>query len=275
MAVLASANLNVGKGIQKWKVRIWGQKKAMFNRENRRDLLIWCGGLALTASATVFYPLALKYTDKTSIVSSLNGVGMIGLVLFAWLVLHERIGLQELLGAGCVILGTAVVGYFNRPLEKGQGAFALANFLISFAAIFGLFGSLALFAWKTNRFYGFAVGSLPGILIGSAMILADMGLVKTGNSILGLATNPLAAFALICGIMATVFTQLAFWRAKAMVVIPTTNSFIIITPVVIEYFTFGTMLAPVQYLGIAVIVAGVVMLTATEKSDKIEGTQQG
>jgi drug/metabolite transporter (DMT)-like permease len=272
LAILASTNINVGKGIQKWKVHIWGKKGAMFNQENLPDTLIWFVGLALTASAVVILPLALKYTDRTSMVSSFNGVGMIGLVIFAWLVLHEKIGWRELGGAALILIGTAIMKYFDVPVA--QKSFSLARFLASFGAIFGGFGLLALYSWKTNRFYGFAVGSLPGILIGSAMILADMGLVKTGNSIMGLVTNPLAIFGFICGVMATVFTQFAFWRAKAMVVVPTINSFIILAPVVIEYFTFGQSLKAVQYAAVAVIIAGVILLTATEKADRIEGVKK-
>ena len=58
-----------------------------------------------------------------------------------------------------------------------------------------------------------------------------------------------------------------------MVVVPTINSFIILTPVVFEYFTFGTVLAPPQWVAILSIVAGVVLLTATSTQDRIEATE--
>ena len=83
MAILASANLNVGKGVQKWKVRVLGKGRAMFRRENLGDLGIWMIGFVLTASAVPLFSFALNFTTKPSQVSSLNGVGMIGLVLFA------------------------------------------------------------------------------------------------------------------------------------------------------------------------------------------------
>jgi len=269
-AVLASAHLNIGKGLQKWKVRVFGHKRAMFARENRKDLLIWLIGFFLTTSATPLYSLALKYTDKSSMVSSLNGVGMIGLVLFAWLVLHERIGRQEIAGAFLVLLGTTVMGYFDKPLTSGQH-YALAPFLCCLVVTAVVFVPLALFSWKTNRYYGFTFGSIPGILIGTAMILGDMALVESGNDMLGQLRNPYPYVALFLGAVALAVTQLAFWRSRAMVVVPTINSFVILAPVVFEYFTFGTVLMPVQYTAVGAIIGGVILLTATEKQDRIEG----
>jgi drug/metabolite transporter (DMT)-like permease len=272
-AVLASTNINVGKGIQKWKVKVLGKGKAMFNKENRRDLRIWLIGMALTASATVLYSYALKFTDKASIVSSLNGVGMIGLVLFAWLVIRERIGAQEVVGAAMVLIGTAVMGYFDKPLEGGQH-YQLKNFLVIVACLAAVLLPPALYSWKTNKLHGLIFGAIPGIFIGVALILADMALVKSGNSILGQLRNPYPYIAMFLGLGALTTTQLAFWRARAMVVVPTINSFIILTPVVIEYFTFGTVLQPAQYLAIAVIIGGVVMLTYTEKQDRMEAEDE-
>lgn len=269
-AVLASANLNVGKGIQKWKVRIFGHGKAMFAREHRRDLSIWLIGFFLTFTATPLYSLALKYTDKSSMVSSLNGVGMIGLVLFAWLVLKEKIGWQEIGGAFLVLAGTTVMGCFDQPLESGQ-QYSLAPFLYCLLIAAVIFVPLSAYAWKTNRYYGLIFGAIPGILIGTAMILGDIALVKSGNDMLGQLKNPYPYVAILVGAGALAVTQLAFWRSKAMVVVPTINSFIILAPVVFEHFTFGTVLKPVQYGAVVVIIAGVILLTATEKQDRIEG----
>jgi len=272
-AVLASTNLNVGKGMQKWKVRIFGHGKDMFAPEHRRDLLLWVCGFLLTFSATPLYSLALLYTEKSSTVSALNGVGMIGLVIFAWLVLRERIGAQEIGGAVLVLAGVTVMGYFDQPLEGAQ-RFALAPFLCCVLVTSAVFVPLALYAWKTNHLYGFTFGAIPGILIGIAMILGDMALVESGNSMLGQFSNPYPYLAVAVGAVALVVTQLAFWRARAMVVVPTINSFIILTPVIYEIFTFDTRLAPVQWGAVGAIVLGVILLTATAKQDRIEGKAQ-
>ncbi len=269
-AILASTNLNVGKGMQKWKVRVFGHGKAMFAPEHRKDLTLWFCGFLLTFTATPLYSLALLNTEKASMVSSLNGVGMIGLVIFAWLVLRERIGRQEIGGALLVLAGVTVMGYFDQPLE-GIQEFTLAPFLYCSLGTAIVFVPLAIYSWKTNHLYGFTFGAIPGILIGIAMILGDMALVESGNSLWGQLKNPYPYLAITVGAGALVITQLAFWRARAMVVVPTINSFIILTPVIYEIFTFGTRLEPIQWASVGAIILGVILLTATAKQDRIEG----
>jgi drug/metabolite transporter (DMT)-like permease len=270
LAIWASTNLNLGKGLQKWKVKIWGRKGAMFKRENLPDLAIWCCGLLLTASTMPLLSLAMQNTDKSSMVSAMNGVGLIGLVIFAWLVLKERIGWRELGGAALVISGSLIMGWFDKAVEGGQ-QYSLNRFLVVVAVIVAVMTPIAIWSWKTNKLFGLVFGSIPGLCVGVAMILADMALVKSGNSFTGQLLNPYPYAAFLLGVAATVTTQLAFWRAKAMVVIPTFNSLVMLSPLVIEYFTFGISLQPMQYLGIGISIGGVIILTATEKQDRIEG----
>lgn len=270
MAVLASTNANVGKGLQKWKVRVFGKGRAMFQRENIGDLGIWLIGFALAVSSVPLFSFALKFTTKPSQVSSLNGVGLIGLAIFAWLALRERIGRQEIAGIILVLIGTTVMGYYEENLFSEQH-YHLTNFILSSGAFLIVFGALAAFSWKARILHGFSFGALPGVFIGIGLILGDMALVKAGGSILGQLKNIYPWLAVLCGLLALITSQLAFWRARAIIVVPTTNSFVILTPVIIQYFTFHAMLRPVQYLAVAVIVLGVIFLTYTEKQERIEG----
>ena len=259
---LGALALNVGKGVQKWKIMVLGKGWAMFSAPYRRDFFIWLIGMGMTTSANVFFAIALKYTDKTSLVSAMNGLGLIGLVIFAWLVIKEHIGWRELGGAGLVILGITIMGYFDKPLGGSQ-VYSASNFTISLIILLIIFTPLVVFSLYTKRLHGFTFGALAGSLIGVAMILADMGLVKSGESISGMLTNQYAYLALISATVALALTQLAFWRSTAMIVVPTINSFLVFAPVVIEYFTFGTMLLPIQYLAVLVIIAGIILLTAS------------
>ena len=258
-AIVASTNLNVGKAIQKWKVKVFGHGRKMFERPHRGDLGVWIVGFLLTFSATVLFSLALKYTDKSSMVSSLNGVGMIGLVIFAWLVLKEKIGRRELSGAAFVLVGTFVMGFFES--ESATQETSYAAFGISAGVLLSIAFPLALWSWRTKRGHGVTFGALAGTLLGVSVIVGDIALVSANNSFFGQLLTPWPYLALGIGTIAIVVTQLAFWRSTAMLVVPTINSFMILVPVVLEYFTFGAVLQPLSYVGIAVIVAGVVLLT--------------
>ena len=262
----AAICLNLGKGIQKMKVKVLGQGRAMFRPPHRRDFVIWVLGALTSLSATILYSLALKYTDKSSLVSSMNGVGLIALVFFAWLVLKEPMGIREWLGAGLVVAGTTAMSYLDQPLPAGQ-SYVLSRFLTLVAILIAVFLPLVLLALKVVRLHGLVFGALVGTIIGVAMILGDMALVKSQGDFLGQLQNPYSYAAIFCGGSALTLTQVAFWRASALSVVPTINSFMILIPVLMEYFTFGTVLQPVQYLAVLVIVLGVVLITTSSRQE--------
>jgi drug/metabolite transporter (DMT)-like permease len=265
LAIAASTFLNVGKGMQKWKVAVLANRRRVLSAEHRRNFAIWVAGVLLTMVATVLYSFALKFTDKPSTVSALNGVGLIGLVVFAWWVLKERVGSRELLGAVLVIAGTALMGAFDQPRPQEAG-FSQAGFLAWCVGGVALYAPLALYSWRAKRWHGLVFGSMGGCMIGTSMVLGDMALADAGNDIFGQFGGPYVYLALIIGTGALGVTQLAFWRASAMVVVPTMNSFVICTPAGIQALTFGTILQPIQFVGLAVIVAGVVALTLGHKT---------
>ena len=261
LAICASLFLNVGKGVQKWKVRVLAAGRGVFSRGHRLDFGIWVFGILLTTVATVFYSLALKNTDKASMVSALNGVGLIGLIVFARLVLKEVVGLQKLLGAACIIGGTAALGFFDEALV-GKQAFSLPHFIYASMGVVAVYAPLVVYTLKTKKAHGFVFGALAGTMIGMSMVLGDMALVEAGDDFFAQLDNPYPYVALIVGVCALALTNFAFWRSTALVVVPTTNSFIILTPLAIEFVTFGTVLQLAQYAGVVAIVFGVVLVTA-------------
>ena len=80
--------MNVGKGVQKMKVEVLRHGLDAFRRPHRRDLGVWALGYAMTASAGVFYSLALARTDQPSVIAAMTGVGLVALVVFSAVVLR-------------------------------------------------------------------------------------------------------------------------------------------------------------------------------------------
>jgi drug/metabolite transporter (DMT)-like permease len=264
MGIIASVLLSVGKGVQKMKVDVLKQGKKMFQPPLRRDFVIWAVGVLMTMSASVFYSLALKFTDKSSIVSSLSGVGLVGLLIFARLVLKEKVGAREIYSSAMIIVGTGLIGYFNRALISGQ-KYDVTRFTYVTLGLFAAFAVLAVLGFKYKKIYGFSFGVIAGSLIGIAMILADMALVKSQGDMLGQFNTPFVYLAILCSAGALALTQVAFFKATAVVVVPTINSFTILAPLLVEFFTFGVVLAFLQYLGVAMVLAGVIILTTSPK----------
>ncbi|MBW2523765.1 MAG: EamA family transporter [Deltaproteobacteria bacterium] len=264
LAATAATLLNVGKGIQKMKVEVLKKGRKVLAPENRRDFGIWFIGFLMTASASGFFSYSLKLTDKAGIVSATAGLGLVGLVIFAAVVLKERFGRREQLGALLVIVGTVLVSYFNRAVAFDAAYPVGRLFLVSGGALAALIVT-CLLAWKTNRLYSLSFGTLAGWLIAISMVIADLALIKSGNDFIGQLANPYPYVAMVLGFGALSVTQLAFFRGRAMVVVPTINSVMIAGPPLIEYAVLGTALAPMQLAGLAVVVAGVIVLTTTSE----------
>jgi len=264
LGIFASLLMNVGKGVQKQKVAVLKQGRKMFSPSYRRDFVIWLVGVLMTISAAGFYSASLKFTDKSSLVASLSGVGLVGLLLYAWLVLKESVGFREVFSSALIILGTGMVSYFNRPLVQEQ-KYNLAHFLWVSLILLAAFGVLAYAGVKVVKFWGVAFGLIAGSLIGLAMILGDMALVRSGGSMLRQFQNPYVYLAMFSSSSALALTQLAFFKGAAVLVVPTINSFIILTPLLVEYFTFQTRLNLEQYFGAAIIVAGILTLTTSPR----------
>lgn len=268
LAILASIHLNVGKGIQKWKVRVLAAGRGVLSPAHRRDFALWLFGVGLTTSATVLFSLALKFTDRPSMVSALNGTGIIALVLFAAVVLGERIGPAEIAGALAVAIGTVVMG-LNEQGGPPVGDYSLPRLVGVALVLVAPFVALAAVARRRAALHGIAYGGMAGALIGVSLVLGDLALVRAGGDFFAQLTNPYPYVAVAIGSVALALTQVAFWRATAITVVPTTNAFIILAPVVLERAVFDSTLVRAQYAAVATIVLGVVLLTAVKRDPSV------
>ena len=258
---LAASALNIGKGIQKLKVHVLLKGFGVFSAENRRDFSIWLLGVFLALSSTAFYSLSMKVSDKPSTVSSLVGVGLIALVVFARFVLKEKVGLREIAGATLIIAGTTILTAYDANINAPEG-FILKELLkyTGFALIIYL--ALIPYTLLTGKMHGLIFGSLAGIFIGIGLFIADVALVESGGSLLGQFKNPYPYIAFLAAVGAFSVTQLAFFRGRAVVVVPCINSFAILIPLYLEFFIYNIRLYSIQYVGIITVVIGVVILSS-------------
>jgi drug/metabolite transporter (DMT)-like permease len=190
------------------------------------------------------------------------GIGLIALVIFAWLVLKEKIGPREITGCALVVVGTTVLAAFDVPMSDPE-AFVLSKLLLYIAVVLAVFGVLVVYTLTTKKLHGVIFGSLAGALIGIGMFIADIALVESGGSFLGQLKNPYPYVALFTGASALALTQVAFLRSRAVVVVPCINSFTILMPMLLEFLVYNINLSVPQYLGIIVLIPGVVVLSTT------------
>ena len=224
--------------------------------------------MTMTLVAGILIMVAQKMTDKTSIVSSLNGAGLIGLALFSMIILREKVGPREWGAVLLIICGTAVVSYFNVDTGN-EKVFYLDALVWNCAAVTLLFTVALTLSVKLKLGRAFVFAAVAGIFLGLMNVFYHTGpIVAGGDSFFAQFKTAYPYIGFMLGNSAFVMTNLAFFHGSGITVVPTVNSFMIISPMLFEIFIFKVTLVPVQYLGAAIIVAGVIFLT-TAKGHKV------
>ena len=256
--------MNVGKGVQKMKVEVLKHGLDAFRPPHRRDLGIWALGYAMTASAGIFYSLALARTDQPSVIAAMTGVGLVALVVFSALVLRERVGRTEVTGVALVVVGTATVSALHTTANVG-GSFEVRELMLWSGSVLGVWVLPVTYTLVTGRFHGTIFGALAGSLIGVSMILGDIAMTEARGSLLGQLKGPYVYLALLAGTSALALTQVAFFKSRAVVVVPCSNSFMILVPVLLERAILGVTISRGQAMGMAIVIVGIVAMTATRE----------
>ena len=259
LGCLASISMNLGKGIQKMKVVVWKTWPRVLAPENRRNFLIWCVGMLMTTVAGILFTKALKQAQP-SIIASLNGVGLIALAVFSSIVLREKVGGREWGAIGLIIVGTLVVQSLQKK-TGGDMAFTMSALLWVLGLSIASFTAIVLVTKVVNKGRAFIYAMIAGTFLALMFIFFKIANVEKGPGPLGEFLTIYFLVGFLCGNGAFVFTNLAFFHGSATMIVPTVNSFMILMPIIYEYFVFGAMMKPVQYAGVGVIVAGVVILT--------------
>ena len=261
LGILAALLINVGKAVQKQNVQVFLHGRGAFRQPHRRYLYGWLVGLAMTASAMIPFSLALKLTESPSIVSSMTGVGLIGLAVYAILVIGERFERLDLAGVALVVVGTSVLSYMGagEPID-GRRVLGLGMLpAIGSMPVLCAVACIASFRWK--RIWGPAWGVTSGVSLGIALILGDTALMEADGDFFGQLRNPYPYIAIASSIPAVVCTQVGFLKARALDVVPAVNSSVILTPLLLERLMYGATPGLFRLTVIAMIVVGVVFLS--------------
>jgi uncharacterized membrane protein len=257
---------NLGMGLQKHGAPALARWREVRTTPALQRLLgLWMAGSAMTVVGSLLLFVALGL-GRASVIASFEGLGLVGLALYAHHFLGEPVGVPERRSIGAIVLGTALVGYFGTTAQAlGPEAFDLQNFFC-FAAVLGL-GLLVLVGgcWASGRTsMGLAFGGSAGALAGLAMVIQKrVGAVLVGGAPQDALTDPwtLAFVAVAAG--AFVLLQLAYLRGRAVDVVPTYASATILVPVVAGIVVYSEPAQPILGLGILLILGGVLMLPGT------------
>ncbi len=272
LGILAALLLNIGKGVQKLKVHVFLQGRRMFSKEHRWDLAIWILGFLMTASAAVPYSIGLMLSKSPSTVSAMTGVGLIGLSIFAVLVIGEKLRSRDWLGILLVVVGTSVLAYLGAGKEAQVKQFLDRSLVVTVTALVLTAAIACIAAFRLRKLHGMTFGLAAGLSIGLAIFIADAGLVRSGDSLSGQFLTPYPYIAILFAATATAVTQVGFLRGRAVEVVPSVNAAIILSPLILEAIIYRQLPPlPIIFL-VALILAGVLLLStgAAARAEPVE-----
>jgi drug/metabolite transporter (DMT)-like permease len=232
-ALLASVLFNVGIVLQALDARVvprsLGLRFALLARLLRRP--IWLTGLFLGLLGAL--PQAVAYNRAPFVlVQPVLALGLLLVLVLGARILHERVGLREILGTVAIIGGVTLVAWGAPPhSEVHRGPVAV---LAVFAALSA--AGLAPFAVRGSRF---DTGMLVIIATGCAFGATNVATKLVGDN-LDLRHLPnagaWAVAALVMGVAATIVNMTAFQRRAATTVVPVSTAVQTFLPIVLEPF---------------------------------------
>lgn len=252
-----------------------GQKIGLAMKDERPGAgwLLWAGATAGTLLAVMIVLVALSI-GAVSLVGAMAGSGLVTLAVFSNLVMGETIRRRDVLGIVVIIAGSVLVGLHAPEQEDPAPRWAALHLFVSILVLAYVAGWIA--GGRGER-AGLVVGGFGGALAGASMLYQNATTVtaETGALIEFPLTESLDADRLLdlvnpylfiwLGLsMAAFFVlQIAYGRGKAIHVIPAFNVNFIVVPVVGGVAGFSEAVHPLQWLGVAVILAGTLVLTAS------------
>ncbi len=266
IGILSYSCLYLGKGIQKLgvdKIKARGSLK-------RKESGIWITGTVLTIIPVFLQWTALAFAP-INIIAPLEGLGLIVLAAFSYFVLRERFSVIEYAGIVLIMAGTFATSFFaGPPADIDLFQFRPLYFVYIFSGLVLI--ELLLFLLSRRPGSGYA-GIILGLAAGTMMAFQSISKrisVIPGHFIWSMVLT------FIFAILTLAVTQLGFARARAGQVVPSFTSASIVVASVASIFILGETIEALQYLGMGMIILGVVLLTvfSSRVTDSMETGQK-
>jgi drug/metabolite transporter (DMT)-like permease len=250
----------------------------------------WLAGTAiwiLASAGTMVAAFLLLYAvslGSVALVGAMGGSGLASLALFSHWVMKEPIGRRELAGVGVIFGAAAMIGAFHHAIKQVSfRPLVLFLFLAAVCAIYIL--AWVIFARRRSSvgivIAGFA-GALGGVVplfqkvstseYGRARSLLELEFQSTGHFVrllqrgAEILSNPYALMWMGISVVSMIIMQFSYRRDTAIRLVPAFSSNYISVPVIGALICFGERLHPVQWVGIALIVVGVFLLTLKKQN---------
>jgi hypothetical protein len=267
IGIVATTQIHLAKGMQRYGIEGFRKRQDPSMTHIKRRRIVYIIGILLNNVAFLWALLANTYAP-TAYYTSMFGFGLVVLMFFSEIVLHEEISKLQHLGAMVIALGTAFFGFGKGrgeppPLQDLQPE----EVLLYGGIYFGVVLTILLISMKIDakRLVGIFTGLFTGGSAAMDPIFKGIGQAY-GDAVklIPYSTGGWVYFggSFIFGFFAFSFTQLGFYkRARASTILVFHNASIILVPVVIMQLALpGYDLTLLQLTGLLTITAGIVLM---------------
>ena len=256
LAVIGYSCLNVGQA---------GQKIGLSMKEETplRGWIAWSVATAATALSFVLVFIAIS-VGSLAVVGAMAGTGLVSLTVFSGLVLKEKIRPVTVVAIVVVVCAAAVIAIFDQ--EQDSSFRAVWLYVILGGGIIA-YGAGILLAPAVR---GIFIGGLSGFLGAYSQLFQrlssdDVDLSSgTLEFVVAVTTNPVTLIWVGLSFVSMVVIQFAYRHATAIRIVPVFTANFILIPVIGAVVVFGERLHVAQWIAIAVMVAGAVVLSRPE-----------
>jgi drug/metabolite transporter (DMT)-like permease len=257
----------------------------------------WLAGTAIwvlaTAATTVaaFLLLYAVSLGSVALVGAMGGSGLASLALFSHWVMKEPIGGREIAGVVAILGAAAMIGAFHRAIR--QVPFQPLVLFLFLAAVCLIYILLWVILSRRHGSVGIVIagfsGALGGVVplfqkvstseYGRARSLLELEFQSTGRFVqllqrgAEILSNPYALIWMGLSVVSMIVMQFSYRRDTAIRLVPSFASNYIAVPVLGALICFGERLNPLQWTGIALIVAGVFLLTVKSRKPQSGGRE--
>ncbi len=255
------------------------QKIGLKLRETKKlkGSVIWTIGTVL-GSVSVFIVMSAVAIGNVSIVATMAGTGLVSLAVFSALVMKETIRKREILGIVFILGAAALIGIFIRESPKAE--ILIHVLFIVLAVVVVVYILLWLALRNREKYLGILIGIFAGALSGfvpvfqkvatspygraSALVLPSSGrehglsIIKHAEQVM---LNPYALLWIVLSVGSMIVIQFAYKHDRAIRIIPAFSANYILLPVILGVLCFRETLHPMQWIGVILILIGILFVT--------------
>lgn len=267
IGIVATTQIHLAKGMQRYGIEGYRRDHVSEISHRKRRRIIYIVAILLNNIAFLWALLANTFAP-TAYYTSMFGFGLVVLMFFSELVLHERISRLQHFGALVIALGTAFFGFGKGrgappPLENLQPEDVLLYGGIYFTTV------LVILLISMRLDFKRLVGIFTGLFTGGSAAMDPIfkGIGQGYGDAIKLLPYTQGGWiyfgaSFIFGFFAFSFTQLGFYkRARASTILVFHNASIILLPVIIMQLALpGYELTLLQLVGLLTIIGGIALM---------------